>query len=249
MPISSRWHFSIPPISLPSYLFTSSTHPLPDKPAFIDAANPSNLLTHSDFRLYSQRLAAGLIKNGLQPGDRVLLFSSNNLFFPVIIMGIIIAGGIFTGANPGFVERELAYQLSDCEAKFLLCGEESLEVGIKAAGKAGLGRENIFVFDDVCKENYEGKGGVKGIRSWWELLESEEVGRKFQWKEDFDPKETICCLNYSSGTTGVPKGVMITHYSKVSHFSSVNSFKEILAKLDLELTIILSRLCCKLDAI
>ncbi|THV49115.1 hypothetical protein BGAL_0211g00100 [Botrytis galanthina] len=217
MPISSRWHLSIPPISLSSYLFTSSTHPLPDKPAFIDAANPSNLLTHSDFRLYSQRLAAGLIKNGLQPGDRVLLFSSNNLFFPVIIMGIIIAGGIFTGANPGFVERELAYQLSDCEAKFLLCGKESLEIGIKAAGKAGLGRENIFVFGDVGKESYEGKDEMKGIRSWWELLEGEEVGRKFQWKEDFDPKETVCCLNYSSGTTGVPKGVMITHYNYVAN--------------------------------
>ncbi|TGO48258.1 hypothetical protein BOTNAR_0485g00040 [Botryotinia narcissicola] len=217
MPISSRWHLPIPPISLPSYLFTSSTHPLPDKPAFIDAANPSNLLTHSGFRLYSKRLAAGLIKNGLQPGDRVLLFSSNNLFFPVIIMGIIIAGGIFTGANPGFVERELAYQLSDCEAKYLLCGEESLEVGIKAAGKAGLERENVFIFGDVEKESYEGKDGMEGIKSWWELLENEEVGRKFQWKEDFDPKETVCCLNYSSGTTGVPKGVMITHYNYVAN--------------------------------
>ncbi|CCD49344.1 similar to 4-coumarate-CoA ligase [Botrytis cinerea T4] len=217
MPISSRWHLSIPSISLPTYLFTSSTHPLPDKLAFIDASNPSQFLTQSDFRLYSQRLAAGLIKNGLQPGDRVLLFSSNNLFFPVIIMGIIMAGGIFTGANPGFVERELAYQLSDCGAKFLLCGEGGLEVGIKAAGKVGLGREKLFVFDDIEKEIGIIKQETKGLRSWWELLETEEVGGKFQWKEDFDPKEAVCCLNYSSGTTGVPKGVMITHYNYVAN--------------------------------
>ncbi|KAF7887824.1 uncharacterized protein EAF01_010978 [Botrytis porri] len=217
MPISSRWHLAIPPISLPSYLFTSSDHPLPDKLAFIDATNRSRFFTHSDFRLYSQRLAAGLIKNGLQPGDRVLLFSSNNLFFPVIIMGIILAGGIFTGANPGFVERELAYQLSDCQAKFLLCGEESLIVGIKAAENAGLGRENMFVFGDGGKNIDRKEEEMKGMKSWWELLESEEVGREFQWKEDFDPKETVCCLNYSSVTTGVPKGAMITHYNYVAN--------------------------------
>ncbi|KAF7956266.1 hypothetical protein EAE96_005186 [Botrytis aclada] len=217
MPISSRWHLAIPPVSLPSYLFTSSTHPLPDKSAFIDAANTAHFLTHSDFRLYSQRLAAGLIKNGLQPGDRVLLFSSNNLFFPVVIMGIIMAGGIFTGANPGFVERELAYQLSDCGAKFLLCGEESLEVGIKAAETAGLGRESVFIFSDGDKDDDGKKEGKEGIKSWWELLESEETGKRFQWREDFDPKETVCCLNYSSGTTGVPKGVMITHFNYVAN--------------------------------
>lgn len=217
MPISSRWHLSIPSISLPTFLFTSPTHTLPDKPAFLDAADPSHFLTHSAFRLYSQRLAAGLIKNGLKPGDRVLLFSGNNMFFPVAIMGIIMAGGIFTGANPGFVERELVYQLRDSGAKFLICGEQSLELGVRAAEEVGLGRENVLAFSDKVEgSGGEGKNVCEGVRSWYELLESEEVGRKFQWNEDIDPKETVCFLNYSSGTTGVPKGVMITHYSKVS---------------------------------
>ncbi|EDN93429.1 hypothetical protein SS1G_09295 [Sclerotinia sclerotiorum 1980 UF-70] len=215
MPLSSRWQIEIPPVTLPTYLFNSPAHSLSEKPAFINAADPSHFLTLSKFRLYSQRLAAGLIKNGLKPGDRVLLFSGNNLFFPVVLVGIIMAGGIFTGANPGFVERELVYQLKDCGAKFLICGRDGLGIGVKAAEEVGLGKERVFSFDD--EEVSGGREIKQGVKSWWKLLESEEVGKRFQWNEDVDPKETVCCLNYSSGTTGQPKGVMITHYNYVAN--------------------------------
>ncbi|KAG4033008.1 hypothetical protein MFRU_005g00320 [Monilinia fructicola] len=228
MPISSRWQIDIPSTSLPTYLFTSATHPLPDKVAYCNASDPSRYLTHSTFRLYSQRLAAGLLKNGLRPGDRVLLFSGNNLFFPVVIMGIIMAGGVFTGANPGLVERELVYQLRDSGARFLICGEESLGVGVKAAEEVGLGREGVFAFHDRLEGDGGGEGvGSEGVRNWRELLESEEVGRSFQWSEVGDPKETVCCLNYSSGTTGVPKGVMITHYNYVANSMQYKSLHEL----------------------
>ncbi|KAJ8067845.1 hypothetical protein OCU04_003438 [Sclerotinia nivalis] len=231
MPISSRWQITIPPVTLPTYLFTSPTYPLPEKPTFINAADPSHFLTHSKFRLYSQRLAAGLIKNGLKPGDRVLLFSGNNLFFPVVLVGIIMAGGIFTGANPGFVERELVYQLKDCGAKFLICGREGLGTGLRAAEEVGLGKENVFSFDDeeISGSREAAQGGMK---SWWELLESEEVGGRFQWNEDIDPKETVCCLNYSSGTTGVPKGVMITHYNYVANAVQYRHLHELHADIE-----------------
>lgn len=157
------------------------------------------------------------MKAGLKPGDRVLLFSGNNLWYPVVFMGILMAGGIFTGANPGYVARELAYQLKDSEATFLICANENLDLGIEAAESIRMSKSQIFTFDD---EVFEGTGKDRlGVKNWATLLESEEVGRKFQWRdgESKDSKESTCCLNYSSGTTGVPKGVMITHYAYVAN--------------------------------
>jgi 4-coumarate--CoA ligase len=156
-----------------------------------------------------------LQKAGLKPGNRVLLFSGDNIFFPVVFMGILMVGGIFTGANPGYVARELAYQLKDSEAKFLICADGSLEMGIEAAESIGMSKDRIFRFDD---ELFEGTGGSRlGVRNWNVLMENEEIGKGFRWYEVQDPKQDTCCLNYSSGTTGVPKGVMITHFAYVAN--------------------------------
>lgn len=126
-----------------------------------------------------------------------------------------MAGGIFTGANPGFVARELAYQLQDSGAKFLICTDSSLELGIEAASSVGMGKERVLLFDD---ELFEGTCTSRlGVRNWASLMASEVVGKNFRWVEPADPNDTICCLNYSSGTTGVPKGVMVTHYNYVSN--------------------------------
>jgi 4-coumarate--CoA ligase len=216
MPISSRFTIPIEICSLQAYLFDTPTAPLPDKVAFYDAERPeTHFLTLEDFRLWSLRLAAGLKKAGLQPGDRVLIFSGNSLFFPVAFMGILMAGGIFTGANPGYVARELAYQLKNADAKFLFCADGSLELGLEAAQSIGMGKERVFLFDDLV---FEGINTSRlGVRNWKTLIEPEAVGKSFKWYEPEDPKDTICCLNYSSGTTGVPKGVMITHYNYVSN--------------------------------
>lgn len=202
--------------TLQTHLFGSSTAPLTDKILFLDALRPeTHFLTQETFRLWSQRFAAGLLRAGLQPGDRVLLFSGNSLFYPVVFMGILMAGGIFTGANPGFVARELAYQLKDSDAKFLLCADGSLELGIEAARSVGMSKDRIFKFDDELFEN-TGESHL-GVRNWATLVEPAEVGRNFNWFEPEDPRDATCCLNYSSGTTGVPKGVMITHYAYVAN--------------------------------
>lgn len=216
MPLHSRWEIPLDVCSLQTYLFGPPNSALPDKAAFYDADWPeTHYLTHESFRLWSQRLAAGLKAAGLEPGDRVLLFSGNNLFFPVVFIGVLMAGGIFTGANPGYVARELAYQLKDSGAKFLLCADASLEIGIEAAASIGMSKDRIFRFDD---EVFEGMGKSRlGVKNWNTLLAPKAIGEKFIWHEPANPKDAICCLNYSSGTTGVPKGVMITHYNYVAN--------------------------------
>ncbi|KAF2502631.1 4-coumarate-CoA ligase-like protein [Lophium mytilinum] len=220
MPTRSRWQIEVPRISLPTYLFDSPTAPLPTTPALISTTSPDkHFLSHAGYRLWSQRLALGLQRAGLAQGGRVLLFSGNSVFFPVVLMGIVMAGGIFTGANPSYVVRELAYQLQDSGASFLICSEGSLATGIEAAKLVGMGEDRIFAFDDGAA-SFEGRGKSRGnIRHWTTLLASDDDGRPFEWENrDTDDflNQTIV-LNYSSGTTGVPKGVMITHRNYVSN--------------------------------
>ncbi|KAJ5676956.1 uncharacterized protein N7477_002589 [Penicillium maclennaniae] len=213
MPYKSRWTIDVPNTHLASLLLKSPTAPLSQtQPCFLEAARPdTHYFTPHDFRLWSQRFAVGLLKSGLQPGDRVLLFSGNDLFFPVVLMGIAMAGGIFTGANPTYVARELAYQLHDSSATYLICASISLDTGIEAAKLAGLSRDRVFVFDNAI---YDGVGQARsGCRYWGDLVASPEEGAGFAWDELSTPElaDRTLVLNYSSGTTGRPKGVEITH--------------------------------------
>lgn len=225
MPYKSRWHVDIPHCSLPTLIFKSPTHPLNDEKAcFLDAARPATYyVTPASYRLWCQRFALGLQRSGtFEQGDRLLLFSGNDLFYPVVFMGVIMAGGIFTGANPTFVARELAYQLKNSEAKYLLCAEASLATAVEAARLSGLPQENVFVFDGGVFDGEPSgtRSERKGHRYWGELLASPAEAKDFHW-DDLRSPDDAChgtlALNYSSGTTGQPKGAEITHYNYVSN--------------------------------
>lgn len=229
MVINSRWTVDIPRSSLQKWIFGSATEPLADTKSFIDPENPdSNYITLSDYRLLSKRVALGLQKAGLKTGERVLIFSGNNIFFPSIFLGVLMAGGIFTGANPTMVTRELAYQLRDSGASYMFVAEAALKTGLEAAKEAGLPRDRVFILGGntpvapelIASTNPSPgvQGKAEGARHWTELLVgNRSQAEKWSWQEPADPENTLCCLNYSSGTTGVPKGVMITHYSYVAN--------------------------------
>lgn len=224
MPYKSRWTVPIPRCSLPTFLFgpsSKSEQPIenPDKLAFADAANPDAYrMTREEMRQWSLRFARGLTDSGLfKTGDRLLLFSGNNLFVPVVFMGTLCAGGIFTGANPTFTPRELAHQLRDSGATVLLCADTSIDTGIEAAKQANLDQSRVFVYNS---DIYDGKSTpLKGCRYWADLLASPASARTYKWDDLSRPGEehTTLALNYSSGTTGVPKGVEITHFNYVSN--------------------------------
>src|ERR1700755_28164 len=102
MPYKSRWTVPVPICSLPTFLFGPSANSEkaidnPNKLAFADAANPDAYrMTREEFRQWTLRFARGLTDSGLfKKGDRLLLFSGNNLFVPVVFMGTLCAGGIF----------------------------------------------------------------------------------------------------------------------------------------------------------
>jgi long-subunit acyl-CoA synthetase (AMP-forming) len=225
MPIKSRWQVPIVEKTLPSYVFGSPDAPLPTTPLLMDARSPEkHFLSATTYRLWCQRFAAGLRRAGLKRGERVLLFSGNTIFFPVVIVGTIMAGGIFTGANPTYVPRELAYQLKDSGAKFLITADASLDTALEATREIGMDESRIFLFDDgiaTCEGRGQGKGG---IRHWTALVADEAAGKAFRWAElsPSELKNTTVTLNYSSGTTGVPKGVEITHQNYVANATQMD---------------------------
>lgn len=219
MPWKSRWHIDIPTVSLPTYLFGAQDATLEEKPIILDAEQPSYCLSNQSYREWSKRLAAGLKARGFQDGDRLLLFSGNTIFFPVVLLGTIMAGGIFSGANPTYVARELAYQLQDTGAKFLITAEGSLDTALEAAKSIGFPTNQIFNFDGGY-ETFDGKGKPsRDVQHWSSLLASPSEGSRYRWQEFTTPSQMqqTVVLNYSSGTTGVPKGVEITHLNYVSN--------------------------------
>ncbi|KAI8633889.1 acetyl-CoA synthetase-like protein [Xylariaceae sp. FL1651] len=217
MVVLSRWETPIPICSLPKWVFGSSFGALPNTPQFIDPdRSETHIITRSGYRLWSKRIALGLQRAGLKNGDRVLLFSGNNLFLPTIFMGVLMAGGIFTGANPSFLARELAYQLKDSGAYILIAADASIEIALEAAEQAGLPKNRVYSFDATALDKIPGKARL-GSQHWTKLLAPEDEAAEFDWVEPADPKITTCCLNYSSGTTGVPKGVEVSHYSYVAN--------------------------------
>lgn len=186
MPYTSRWSIPLPQCSFPTFLFQSPHKELSDKKAYIDAGRPEELfLTRKAFRLWSQRLALGLLRSpSFQPGDRILVFSGNTLATPVAFMGIVMAGGVFTGANPTFTSRELAYQLRDSGATYLFCSGASIVTGLEAAREAGLDRSRVYVYDeDVFLSGGSNPTGLRGCRYWSELMAPAEEARRFQWEE------------------------------------------------------------------
>ena len=212
MVITSRFNIEVPNCSIQKWMFGSCHAPISERRVWIDADNPhTRYVTLSASRLLAKRLAVGLLDHGLQPGDRVLVFAGNSIMFPVAMLGIWMAGGIFTGAHPGYAARELAFQLNNSGAKIMLATSFNWGVAVDAAEMSGIGLENIFAFDDKIPDiETEGLFDILKPAHWTQLVASRERGSDYEWVEPEDSRSTICTLNYSSGT------VRLYHQKKAS---------------------------------
>ncbi|KAF4419459.1 hypothetical protein F53441_14432 [Fusarium austroafricanum] len=172
-----------------------------NKAILIDADHPdTHFLTKEQFRLLSKQVALGLIKASLQPGNRVLVFSSNNVYFPSVFLGILMSGAIFTGANPSFSPRELAYQLKNSEATHMFVAANQLPTALEAAATVGLPKENIFVLDPsilppVGTTPIAPSTTKDGLRMWTDLIaDTQEQAKTWKWVEPQDPETTAVVL-------------------------------------------------------
>jgi acyl-CoA synthetase (AMP-forming)/AMP-acid ligase II len=148
-----------------------------------------------------ESLARGLISAGLAPGEVVGIFLPNSWEFAITYHAATLAGGIPTLLNPSYREREIRFQLENSGAALLVTDSPLLE-NVNLAGLPALRR--------VFTTRHE-RAGCEDFAS---LLR--HTSAKFPEARQ-SSQETIAALPYSSGTTGLPKGVMLSHYNLVAN--------------------------------
>ncbi|MBV9002987.1 MAG: 4-coumarate--CoA ligase family protein [Solirubrobacterales bacterium] len=172
---------------------------LGDKPAFIDAAT-GRTITYVQLVESVRAVAAGLAERGFRKGEVFAHYAPNLPEYAVAFHAVATVGGVNTTANPQLTAEELSSQLKDCGARLLVTVPELVENAATAARQAGV--EEIFVYGDAA-----------GATPFASLLQADGEPPDVAT----DPANDLVALPYSSGTTGLPKGVMLTHRNLVAN--------------------------------
>lgn len=180
-----------------------------DRPALIDGPS-GRALTYGGLGAAIRQTAAGLAKRGFGKGDVFAIYSPNVPEYAAAFFGVALAGGVSTTINPLYTPSELARQLEDSGARFLLTVPAFLDNAREAAQSVGL--EEVFVF-----------GEGEGATPFAELTGAEGDVPDIT----LDPAEDLAALPYSSGTTGLPKGVMLTHRNLVANIAQCAPIEQI----------------------
>jgi acyl-CoA synthetase (AMP-forming)/AMP-acid ligase II len=197
----------IPEILLQELVFRQAGE-YPDEPALIDGPT-GRVLTYGQLVGAVQKAASGLAQRGFKKGDVFAIYSPNIPEYAIAFFAVATAGGITTTVNPLYTAGELANQLQDSQARFLLTIPLFLDKALEAAKRSDV--EEVFIF-----------GEAEGATPFAALFQNDGQPPKV----DFNPREDLVALPYSSGTTGLSKGVMLTHYNLVANIVQCRDLNE-----------------------
>lgn len=158
-------------------------------------------LSYAEYGETVERLARGLVAAGLAPGEVLAIFLSNSWEFCATYHAATLAGAVPTLLNPTYREREVRYQLENSGAALLVTDGANLE-GINLAGLTHLRRV-------YCTRHI-----AAGTEPFDRLLAPSSIALP---EPDQPSDQTLAALPYSSGTTGLPKGVMLSHFNLVAN--------------------------------
>ena len=179
------------------------------KPALVDGLT-GRTITYRELAAGIERVAAGLAARGFAPGDVLAVHCPNLPEYALISYGAMAAGGIVTGANPALTVGELAGQLTAAGARLLVTVPALAERALAAAARAGV--REVFVL-----------GTAPGATPFSEL-----TGHPYPAVHvPIDPDRDLAALPFSSGTSGLPKGVELTHTALVANVRQAHTALEV----------------------
>ncbi|KAH9809189.1 putative 4-coumarate--CoA ligase 5 [Teratosphaeria destructans] len=178
--------------------------------SYINAATKERL-DFSEVKQKATQLSAALIRDyDLKPGDTVSLFSTNTIWYPVAMWATLRAGGRVNGASPAYTFDEVSHALRTASTKFVFTLPSSLSVAVQAAAQVGLPKSNIFLLEGEAE-------GFVSLRSLIGIGGSpEQAPPPYKLPRGKSNKEVCGYLNFSSGTTGRFKAVMLSHHNIIA---------------------------------
>ncbi len=205
-------------------LLRDSAKRYPDRPCLY---YNGRTMSYSEVDGLSARFASALVSLGAKKGDRVALFMPNIPQFVISYFGVLEAGGVVVACNPLYKERELEQQLRDSGAEIVVAtrdvfhGSDLYSSLLACRGRLPI-RHVVTTSVADClpplKRSLARLGGVKRVArsETIDMLRLVEASPPMLTPAPLDPSQDLAVLQYTGGTTGVPKGAMLTHWNVYS---------------------------------
>ncbi|KAF2440917.1 4-coumarate-CoA ligase-like protein [Karstenula rhodostoma CBS 690.94] len=199
----------IPDVDLWGFLFERKDKPFQDdKVIYVDPYTKRSY-TYAQVKATAIEFGQGLKALwDWQKGDVLALYTTNCIDTPAITWGCHWAGGVLSPANPAYTVDELAFQLKDAGAKAIVTQMAFIKNAQEAATKVGIPLDRVIVMGDQRDTSYK-------VKHFTSIIKTSGSARFRRTKAK--PDQDLAFLVYSSGTTGHPKGVMLTHRNIVAN--------------------------------
>ena len=189
-------------------LLDATAAEFPDRPACHYLGRE---ILYSELKLLSDSLAAGLAELGVRKGDRVATILPNCPQFMISDFGIMKAGAAHVPCSVMHRAADLVYEIGESGAETVICSDMSLELVNSIREKTGINNVIVSSLMDYSSQEPEPEK-QSGVYQFRELVESQEPEPPIV---DIDPMKDLAVLPFTGGATGLPKGVMLTHYNRV----------------------------------